>query len=115
VAWYDKFRALWGQRSATFNAYGRVFEGTGSEADANVVLKDLAKFCGYFDTPMMTSPETRTVDPYASMYAMGKKAVIERIIAQINTSGDVSMQTRLHARLMEQVEMSEDNGNVDFS
>lgn len=114
MAWYDKFRVLWGKRTATFNAYGNLFEGNGTAAEADAVLRDLAKFCGYFDTPMMTSPETRTVDPYASMYAMGKKAVMERIIAQINTSNDVSMQARLHARLMEQVEIEEERNETDF-
>jgi hypothetical protein len=114
MAWYDKFLALWQKRAATFNAYGNLFEGNGSVSDADIVLQDLAKFCGYFDTPMLTSPETRMVDSHASMYAMGKKAVMERILAQINTSNSVEMQGKLHNRLMENVEFEEQGNASDF-
>lgn len=62
-------------------AYIRTFCGDGAEPypDADIVLKDLKRFCGINKGGIVVSPVNRQVDPFASVYRAGQRDVYLRI------------------------------------
>ena len=66
-------------------AYRRLFLGEdGLNADGQIVLADLAKFCKANSSTAVVSPVSRTVDPIASALAEGRREVYLRIAAHLH-------------------------------
>lgn len=63
------------------HAYKRCFLEAGKPTkDAELVLKDLAKFCRAHEPTMVVSPVSRTVDPIASAHLEGRREVWLRLM-----------------------------------
>lgn len=77
-------------------AYAAVFSGRGSTEDAELVLVDLAKFTGYYNT---TSPE---VPGDALRYYEGQRAVMGRILA-LKAPPDIELEALRKAVREEQI------------
>ena len=66
-------------------AYRRLFLGEdGLNADGQVVLADLAKFCRANSSTAIVSPVSRSVDPIAMAMAEGRREVWLRIAAHLH-------------------------------
>lgn len=67
------------------NAYRRLFLNDDGKLkpDAEVVMKELMKFCRWWTSTTTVSPSTRTVDPYASFQAEGRREVMARILERL--------------------------------
>lgn len=66
-------------------AYRRMFLGeNGLNADGEVVLADLAKFCRANNSTAIVSPVSRSVDPIAMAMAEGRREVWLRIMAHLH-------------------------------
>lgn len=66
-------------------AYRRLFLGEdGLNADGQIVLADLAKFCKATSSTAVVSPVSRQVDPVASALAEGRREVWLRIMAHLH-------------------------------
>lgn len=66
-------------------AYRRLFLGEdGLNADGQVVLADLAKFCRANSSTAIVSPVSRSVDPIAMAMAEGRWEVWLRIAAHLH-------------------------------
>lgn len=66
-------------------AYRRLFLGeNGLNADGQIVLADLAKFCRANASTAVVSPISRSVDPIASAMAEGRREVFLRLIAHLH-------------------------------
>lgn len=66
-------------------AYRRLFLGDdGLNADGEVVLADLAKFCRANSSTAVVSPVSRAVDPIATAMAEGRREVFLRIVAHLH-------------------------------
>lgn len=66
-------------------AYRRLFLGDdGLNADGEIVLADLAKFCRVNSSTAVVSPVSRAVDPIASAMAEGRREVFLRISAHLH-------------------------------
>jgi len=66
-------------------SYRRLFLGEdGLNADGQVVLADLAKFCRANSSTAVVSPISRSVDPIASAMAEGRREVWLRIMAHLH-------------------------------
>jgi hypothetical protein len=66
-------------------AYRRMFLGEdGLNADGEIVLADLAKFCRANSSTAMVSPVSRSVDPIAMAMAEGRREVWLRIMAHLH-------------------------------
>lgn len=66
-------------------AYRRLFLGDdGLNADGEVVLADLAKFCRANSSTAVVSPVSRAVDPIATAMAEGRREVFLRISAHLH-------------------------------
>jgi hypothetical protein len=63
-------------------AYRRVFNL--EDRDARQVLSDLRRFCGADRAAYRVSPVTRQVDPNATLVAVGRLEVYQRISAFLN-------------------------------
>ena len=55
-------------------AYAALFEGRGSQEDADLVLVDLAQFVRYYDTASLTA------DPNVTIAAAHRRSVLQRIL-----------------------------------
>jgi hypothetical protein len=66
-------------------AYRRLFLGEdGLNADGEIVLADLAKFCRATDSTAVVSPVSQRVDPIAMAMAEGRREVWLRIMAHLH-------------------------------
>jgi hypothetical protein len=66
-------------------AYRRMFLGDdGLNADGELVLADLAKFCRANSSTAVVSPVSRAVDPIATAMAEGRREVFLRIVAHLH-------------------------------
>lgn len=66
-------------------AYRRLFLGEdGLNADGQIVLADLAKFCKATSSTAVVSPISQRVDPIASALAEGRREVWLRIMAHLH-------------------------------
>ncbi len=66
-------------------AYRRLFLGdNGLNADGQVVLTDLAKFCRATSSTAVVSPVSRSVDPIATAMAEGRREVWLRLMAHLH-------------------------------
>lgn len=66
-------------------AYRRLFLGdNGLNADGQIVLADLAKFCRANASTAVVSPVSRSVDPIASAMAEGRREVWLRIMGHLH-------------------------------
>ena len=66
-------------------SYRRLFLGEdGLNADGQVVLADLAKFCRANSSTAIVSPVSRSVDPIAMAMAEGRREVWLRLMAQLH-------------------------------
>ena len=66
-------------------AYRRLFlADDGLNADAQIVLADLAKFCRANASTAVVSPISRSVDPIATAMAEGRREVWLRISAHLH-------------------------------
>ena len=66
-------------------AYRRLFLGeNGVNADGQVVLADLAKFCRATSSTAVVSPVSRSVDPIATAMAEGRREVWLRLMAHLH-------------------------------
>jgi hypothetical protein len=66
-------------------AYRRLFLGdNGLNADGQVVLADLAKFCRATSSTAVVSPVSRSVDPIATAMAEGRREVWLRLMAHLH-------------------------------
>jgi hypothetical protein len=66
-------------------AYRRMFLGeNGLNADGEVVLADLAKFCRATSSTAVVNPISRSVDPLATAMAEGRREVWLRIMAHLH-------------------------------
>jgi hypothetical protein len=75
----------WMRRYNKAKAYKNVFMPNGVlTKDAEIVLKDLKKFCNINRPILIFSPVTRTVDPLANSYAEGKREVGLRVLNYLN-------------------------------
>ncbi len=82
----DSIRArLWGRR----DAYRACFAPAGELGPmAEVVMRDLARYCRANRSSLIVSPVTRQADPLAMAFAEGQRDVFNRICAQINLTPD---------------------------
>jgi hypothetical protein len=66
-------------------AYRRMFLGdNGLNADGQIVLADLAKFCRANNSTAIVSPVSRSVDPIAMAMAEGRREVWLRLMAHLH-------------------------------
>ena len=66
-------------------SYRRLFLGEdGLNADGQVVLADLAKFCRANSSTAIVSPVSRSVDPIAMAMAEGRREVWLRLMAHLH-------------------------------
>lgn len=66
-------------------AYRRLFFGeNGLNADGQIVLADLAKFCRANNSTAIVSPVSRSVDPIAMAMAEGRREVWLRLMAHLH-------------------------------
>ena len=66
-------------------SYRRLFLGEdGLNADGQVVLADLAKFCRANSSTAIVSPVSRSVDPIAMAMAEGRREVWLRLTAHLH-------------------------------
>lgn len=66
-------------------SYRRLFLGEdGLNADGQVVLADLAKFCRANSSTAVVSPVSRSVDPIAMAMAEGRREVWLRLMAHLH-------------------------------
>jgi hypothetical protein len=66
-------------------AYRRLFLGdNGLNADGQIVLADLAKFCRANNSTAIVSPVSRSVDPIAMAMAEGRREVWLRLMAHLH-------------------------------
>jgi hypothetical protein len=66
-------------------AYRRLFLGEdGLNADGEIVLADLAKFCRATNSTAVVSPVSQRVDPIAMAMAEGRREVWLRIAAHLH-------------------------------
>lgn len=66
-------------------AYRRMFLGeNGLNADGQIVLADLAKFCRANSSTAIVSPVSRSVDPIAMAMAEGRREVWLRLMAHLH-------------------------------
>lgn len=73
-------------------AYRRMFLGDdGLNADGELVLADLAKFCRANSSTAVVSPVSRAVDPIATAMAEGRREVFLRIVAHLHLDERVKM------------------------
>lgn len=82
------------------NAYRRIFlngEG-GLSQDAELVLRDLAKFCRWGQSTTVVSPNTQQTDVPASFQAEGRREVYLRILSNLHVS-DADLIRMLTARM----------------
>jgi hypothetical protein len=77
-------------------AYEALFGGRGSPEDAGLVLVDLAKFTGYYNT---SSPD---VSGDALRYYEGQRSVMGRILA-LKTAPDIELEAIRQAVREEQI------------
>jgi len=67
------------------DAYRAVFSPGGQLGPmAEVVMRDLARYCHADRASLIVSPVTRQADPLAMAFAEGQRDVFNRICAQIN-------------------------------
>lgn len=80
----ERVRArLFGRR----DAYRAVFAPAGELGPmAEVVMRDLARYCHAGRANLIVSPVTRQADPLAMAFAEGQRDVFNRIKAQLNLS-----------------------------
>jgi hypothetical protein len=78
-------------------AYRRMFLGDDNKphADAEIVLRDLARFCRARSTTIVVSPRSGTVDPIASGVLEGRREVWNRVIAHLYAELDEERITQL--------------------
>lgn len=73
-------------------AYRRLFLGEdGLNADGQIVLADLAKFCKATSSTAVVSPISQRVDPIASALAEGRREVWLRIVGHLHIEDKVIM------------------------
>ena len=66
-------------------AYRRLFlADNGLNADAEIILADLKKFCRAAGSTVVVSPVSRQVDPIATAMAEGRREVWLRIMAHLH-------------------------------
>jgi hypothetical protein len=66
-------------------SYRRLFLGEdGLNADGQIVLADLAKFCRANSSTAIVSPVSRSVDPIAMAMAEGRREVWLRLMAHLH-------------------------------
>lgn len=82
-AWRDR---LFSRR----NAYRSLFKTPGGELGpmADIVMKDLARFCYVSRSTFKVSRVTQQADPYAMALAEGRREVFNWIARQINLNPD---------------------------
>lgn len=69
--------------------------------DAEVVIRDLARYCHVHRSSLKVSPITRTTDAIAMGFAEGQRDVFNYIMSQVN----------LTENRIEQIAYSKENGN----
>lgn len=95
MAWRDFIEKLTGRRAA----YQRTFLGANGKPhlDAEVVLRDLHRFCKIGGAGIVVSPVTRTTDPFATHYRAGLRDAYLRIAAHIGmTEADLNILEKTH-------------------
>jgi hypothetical protein len=71
------------------DAYRAVFSPMGDLGPmAEIVMRDLARYCHVDRANLIVSPVTRQADPIAMAFAEGQRDVFNRIQAQLHLSPD---------------------------
>lgn len=81
---YERIRARLSRRR---DAYRAVFNPAGELGPmAEIVMRDLARYCHVDRSSLIVSPVTRQSDALAMAFAEGQRDVFNRIKAQLNLS-----------------------------
>ena len=79
--------------------YARVFSATGTQADCQIVLADLANASGFFQVSGPTVSDTQRA------FADGKRAMMSRIMRYVNMPPQMRMQLEQAAMMEAQADM----------
>ena len=74
-------------------AYQRLFLGDDGKlnADGELILSDLARFCRLNTSTTVVSPVSRQVDVPASFQAEGRREVIQRILSYVHVETTIAV------------------------
>lgn len=90
MSWNEAFERMRARMFRRRSAYRALFVSPGGELGpmADVVMKDLARYCYAGKSTLKVSLVTQQSDPLAMAFAEGRRDVFNRIVAMCNLTPD---------------------------
>ena len=103
MSWNEAFERLRARLNNRASCYRALFKTPGGELGpaADVVMRDLARYCYTGKPTLKVSQVTQQSDPLAMAFAEGRRDVFNRIVAMCNLTPD-QIERIAHARSIEE-------------